>query len=237
MKKVFLTLLWSFALSTGLFAQKMINDANAEKRSASGFYAIEVGGGIDLYLSQGNEAVAVSAADTKSRDRIQTEVKNGVLKIWVEYNSNIRVQWGNKKLRAYVSFNELDRLNASGGSDVYTDGSIKTTKLDIGLSGGSDFKGAVDIADLKVVASGGSDVKISGASGNLTIHASGGSDFKGYDLVTDNCELKASGGSDVYITVNKTLKAEASGGSDVYYKGNGTLTESKSGGSDIKKVS
>jgi hypothetical protein len=50
--------------------------------------------------------------------------------------------------------------------------------------------------------------------------------------------LNASGGSDVYITVNKELNADASGGSDVYYKGNGTVREMKSSGSSsVKKTS
>ncbi|HET6993867.1 MAG TPA: hypothetical protein VFI06_02740, partial [Chitinophagaceae bacterium] len=59
-------------------AQKVVKDANAEKRNVSGYHAISVSNGIDLYLSQGSESVAVSASETKYRDRIKTEVKNGV---------------------------------------------------------------------------------------------------------------------------------------------------------------
>ena len=71
----------------------------------------------------------------------------------------------------------------------------------------------------------------------MDIDASGGSDFKGYDLAADICNLQASGGSDVYITINKELIADASGGSDVHYKGNGLIREIKSSGSSsIKKV-
>jgi len=45
--------------------------------------AIQVSHAINLYLTQSNEeAVAVSAKDTKYRERIRTEVKDGVLKIW-----------------------------------------------------------------------------------------------------------------------------------------------------------
>src|SRR6476660_8880566 len=98
MKKVFL----SFAiLAIGImaFAQKTISDPNAQKRNVSGFHAIEVSNGIDLYLSQGDEAVAVSASETKYRDHIMTEVKNGVLKIWYETNSNFNIEWGNRKLK------------------------------------------------------------------------------------------------------------------------------------------
>ena len=220
-----------------LQAQK-INDANAEKRNVNGYHAVEVSGGIDLYLSAGEESVAISAAETKHRDRIKTEVKNGVLKIWYDYNSNLKIDWGNRKMKAYVSYKTLDKISAVGGSDVIVYGSIKSSILKLDVSGGSDFEGKVEANNLIVGASGGSDVRISGTTKQLDIDASGGSDFKGYELVADICNLQASGGSDVYITINKELIADASGGSDVHYKGAGLIREIKSSGSSsIKKVS
>ena len=236
MKKLF-SLLVITGLVTAVSAQKTINDANAQKRNVSGFHAIEVSGGIDLYLSQGEEAVAVSASKEEYRAKIKTEVKDGVLKIWYEWNSNLRFDWSNHKLKAYVSFKNLDRLEGSGGSDISIDGSIKVTKLEMEISGGSDFDGNVETNDLRVRASGGSDVDISGKAANLTIDVSGGSDFKGYDLASDICNVEASGGSDVHVTVNKELSANASGGSDVYYKGKGLIRDLKTSGSSIKKVS
>jgi|SRR5882724_6066612 len=236
--KKFFSFIFFAAILSAASAQKTINDANAEKRNVSGYHAIEVSGGIDLFLSQGEESVAVSASETKFRDRIITEVKNGVLKIWYDYKSNLNLDWGNRKMKAYVSFKNLDKLEGSGGSDITVEGSIKITSLNLGVSGGSDFEGKVELNDLKVDASGGSDVKISGSVKKLDIDASGGSDFKGYELAADVCNLEASGGSDVYITINKELSAEASGGSDVFYKGNGTVREMRSSGSSsIKKTS
>jgi hypothetical protein len=237
MKKLF-ALFLTVGLISNLSAQKTINDANAEKRNVSGFHAIEVSGGIDLYLSQGDEAVAVSAASTEHRDRIKTTVENGVLKIWYEWKSNnIRMDWGNRKLKAYVSAKTLDALRASGGSDVSIDGTFKTEKMKMQISGGSDFSGKMDLNELNVSASGGSDVNISGKATQLVVDASGGSDFSGYGLSTDICSVDASGGSDVYITVNKELSAKASGGSDVHYKGTGLIRDLKTSGSSIKKVS
>lgn len=236
MKKLFsLFALIAFAITS--IAQKTVNDPNAEKRNASGFHAIEVSGGIDLYLSQGSEAVAVSASKTEYREKIMTKVENGVLKIWYDWKNGLKVDWSNRKLKAYVSFKNLDRLVTSGGSDVDVDGSINVSKLDMEISGGSDFSGKVDISEMKVTASGGSDVSISGKTTRLTINASGGSDFSGYGLSADVCDVEASGGSDVYITVNKELSAHASGGSDVFYKGNGLIRDIKTSSSSIKKVS
>ena len=236
MKKLF-SLLVITGLITAASAQRTINDANAQKRNVSGFHAIEVSGGIDLYLSQGDEVVAVSAAKDEYRDKIITEVKDGVLKIYFEWKNNVKIDWGNRKMKAYVSFKNLDRLEASGGSDITIDGSIKVTKLEMEISGGSDFDGKVETDDLKIHASGGSDVDISGKAAKLAIEASGGSDFKGYDLASDICNVEASGGSDVHITVNKELSANASGGSDVYYKGTGLIRDLKTSGASIKKVS
>src|SRR5215204_2497405 len=108
MKKLF-SLLAITGLITTASAQKTINDANAQKRNVSGYHAIEVSGGIDLYLSQGDEAVAVSASKDEYRDKIITEVKDGVLKIYFEKN-NLKSNWDNRKLKAYVSFKNLDGL-------------------------------------------------------------------------------------------------------------------------------
>ena len=123
MKKLF-SLLIITGLITTASAQKTINDPNAQKRNVSGFHAIEVSGGIDLYLSQGEEAVAVSASKEEYRAKIKTEVKDGVLKIWYEWTSNLRMDWTNRKLKAYVSFKNLDRLEGSGGSDISVEGAI-----------------------------------------------------------------------------------------------------------------
>ena len=237
--KHLLSFLFLVITASSLAAQKTINDANAEKRTASGYHAIEVSGGIDLYLSSGNESVAVSASETKYRDNIIVEVKDGVLKIWYDHKKNGNSNgWNvNRKLKAYVSYKTLNRLSGSGGSDIDVDGNIKSNSFNLQISGGSDFKGKIDATELTINASGGSDVDIAGTARTLNLDVSGGSDVDGYELVTENCTLDASGGSDVNITVNKELNAVASGGSDVSYRGNGSVKDLKSSGSSsIKKA-
>ncbi len=236
MKPLFFALTLLFSL--GLSAQQTINDPHAVKRTARNFHAIEISDGIDLYLSQGNEeAVAVSASTSEYRDRIEVEVNDGVLKIYYEKDR----QWGfsfgsNRKLKAYVSVKMLDKLAASGGSDVYIDHTLSSDHLVVYLSGGSDFRGKVASNDLKLHASGGSDLYISGNAEKVSIEASGGSDVHGFDLVTNYCSISSSGGSDVRITANKEINASSSGGSDIYYKGTASSRSSKSGGGSIKKV-
>ena len=215
----------------------VINDANAEKRNVPGFTGISVSSAIDLYITQGSEdGIAVSAGEIKYRDRIKTEVKDGILTIWYDSDG---MHWptGNKKMKAYVSFKNINKLKASGASDVFINGTLKAVELDLHLSGASDLKGVIDIEKLTAGSiSGASDMTVSGSVGSLEITASGASDFKDYDLVVQNCEAHAAGASDIRITVEKELNASASGASDISIRGNGVIKKmSKSGASSIKK--
>jgi hypothetical protein len=221
------------------FAQnsKVINDPNAQKRSVGDFHAIRIGGGIELYLSQGGEeAVAVSASDPEVRDRIVTEVEGGVLKIHLDDKWHWNWNQGNLKLRAYVSCKILDQLKASGGTVVNIDQTIKSEKLDVHLSGGGRIHGNFEAGEMTVAISGGGDLYFGGTAGRLDVHVSGGGDFHGYDLTVDSCKARVSGGGGVYVTVNKTLDAAVHGGGDIRYKGNGSVQESHTaGGGNISK--
>jgi Putative auto-transporter adhesin, head GIN domain len=225
-------LLAFLALATVIRAQDkvIVNDANAQVRNLSSFSEISVGGSVDLYLSpDDHEVVVVSASSPEYRDRIRTEVQGGQLKIWFD-NKGLGRWPSNMNLKAYVSFRSLNKLIASGSSDVFVNGVIRSDKLELRLSGASDFKGAVRVGELFMEQSGSSDSQISGSAGKVAIHLSGASDVKGYGLEVDYCDVHASGASDVQITVQKELSVNASGASDVNYKGNAVTREAKTSG-------
>ncbi|MBO9201088.1 MULTISPECIES: head GIN domain-containing protein [Niastella] len=215
---------------------KVIYDANAEKRTVGSFQGIRVSDGIDLYIMQGNEeGVVVSATEIAQRDKMRTVVENGELRIFLDAGI-MAWNWKNRKLKAYVSVKTLNKLKATGGSDIIINGELKTDKLQLGLSGGSDFTGQVTVTDLTVDQSGGSDVRIKGSVVNLKVEAHGGSDFRGNELVAEYAVIDVSGGSDASITVNKEMAAEASGGSGVNYKGDPVIKyKSATGGSRVSK--
>ena len=229
MKKICFVLAFGFLTAT-VFAQK-INDPNAESRTVSGFNAVDVSNAFDIVLTQGNsEAVAVSASEKKYIDQIKVEVKNGVLMI--RYEGKGKILGGNHKdLKAYISVKNINAISISGATDLYISGTLRSEELTLTQSGASDAKGKIEAGKLTVKISGASDAVLSGSVGHLWIDASGASDFKGFNLTSDICDAKASGASDIKITVQKELSAKASGASDVHYKGNGVVTDMKSSGS------
>jgi hypothetical protein len=225
---------------TSSFAQNeknLVVDANAEIRTVNSFSGIEVSGAVDLFISQGNtEAVAVSASSDEIRARIKTEVKNGILLIFFDGKGLNWKIWNNNKMKAYITYKTLNRLEASGACNIKTTDAIRQSDLKIEMSGASDFNGEVVVAKLKLGASGASNISISGKAENTSVDASGACNIKAYDLKTDNCKIDASGASNVRITVNKELNATASGGSTIFYKGEGVIKDiSSSGGATVKK--
>ncbi|MBS1947358.1 MAG: DUF2807 domain-containing protein [Bacteroidetes bacterium] len=238
MKKIYFLVSASFLFLATFAQNKIIQDPNAEARILKeSFHAVHVSNAIDLYLGQSNEeSVAVSADDRDDIPRMITEVNDGVLSIRVDSRKWFRWFRGNRKLKAYVSFRQLDGLSASGASNVYIQGTIAVNKIDVHLSGASDLKGDIKVNEFNIVQSGASDATITGTAATINIDASGASDVKAFDFVTDNCTARASGASDIKITVNKELNVHASGASDIHYKGTAVIRDlHTSGSSSVSK--
>ncbi|WP_276480010.1 head GIN domain-containing protein [Paraflavitalea pollutisoli] len=234
MKKIVLFLLMTLPLA--LLAQKqIINDENAEPRQIGSFSAIRVSHAIDVYLSQSDEeALAVSAITPEFRNRIKTVVEDGVLKI--SYDDDGKWWKGNKKLKVYVAFKNINKLTATGASDVVINGTLKAGDLYISMGGASDLKGTIEAESLEITLSGASDASVTGRVNVLRIDANGASDFKGFELVADKCDADASGASDIRVTINKELNVRASGASSIHYKGDGVIRDMKSSGaSSVRK--
>lgn len=220
-------------------AQNVVYDENAEVRTVGDFSSVEVSGAVSLYLSQGASiGVAVSAGEEKYNNKIRTEVKNGVLKISVDAGVWNGFNWTNKKLKAYVTAVDINRIAVSGASYVNIEGALKTNNLKIDISGASEVKGIINVSKLNIEVSGASVARLSGSASEGLISASGACKINSYDLSIDTCKASSSGASDIRVTVNNELNADASGGSVIYYKGAGVgKSLNASAGATIKNRS
>src|SRR3954469_7035050 len=116
MQKIITSVCLIFILVTQAKAQNVVYDENAQVRKVGDFHGVSVGSGIRLFLSQGKQqAVAVSANDSKYIEKMITEVRDGILHIRIE--GKMWGGWnGDHKLKAYVTVTTLDELDVSGGS-------------------------------------------------------------------------------------------------------------------------
>ncbi len=205
-----------------------------ETRPLEGFDAIEVGGGIDLFVRQGAVFVVEVEAEEDDAAEIVTEVRNRTLEIRRKGSFNF-FSWGGDPGAVHVTLPTLVSLTASGGSDVRSEGTFTSDSLDIVASGGSDVAIDVSAGTLEAVASGGSDIRLSGTARSATVHSSGGSDLNASQFTANEVDVHSSGGSDLSIAVRDKIVANASGGSDVAYSGQPTVVNvNASGGADVR---
>lgn len=238
MKKLILAFILVFAAAgIQLKAQNVVYDANAEVRKVESFKGIEVSGGISVYLSQGKEqAVAVSIDEQKYISKVRTEVRNGILKIYVESGGWNNWSWGNRKVKAYVTVSALESIELSGASSMKISGDVNITNLKAEITGASALKGSFKGNSIKLEASGASSVTLEGSLTDLDLEVSGASVVKAYDMTTANCNVDASGASSVSVTATKELRLEASGASSIGYKGDAAIKKiDVSGASTVKK--
>lgn len=222
------------------FSQKTISDPNVEKRSVSGFHGVSISGSIELFLTQGQEeTVAVSASDPKMVENIITEVKDGILHIYLKRKEGgVRIEFGYKRIRAYVSIKSIDYLSSSGSGTINFEGKLNADNLKITLSGSGNVKGDVAVKDLTVGISGSADVDLKGTSEKSSFTISGSGNIGSYDLATEYCNVSTSGSGNIKVTVNKELSASTSGSGSVYIKGEGMLRDYRSSGSGrFKRIS
>lgn len=227
MKSLFLFLMTLVSISTFAQEKQAVIDPNAQKRVLNApFNAITVSDGIEIYLTQGNEeSIAVSASDEKYMAQFKTVVESGTLKI---YYDNSGIHWGlndKRKLKAYISFKSINKIQASGGAFVTLEGMSQFNALDMKFTAGSYFTGNMKAVDLTVEQNSGSEINITGRADKIKVTVSSGATFKGYDLATDYCDAQATSGAGVRITVNKELSAKATTGGGIRYKGSGVIRD------------
>jgi hypothetical protein len=224
----------NFALS-----QKTFEDPNAQVRSVGTFHGIEVGMGIELNIIEGTaEKVAVSASSDELRDKIETKVENGILKIYYDAKTGtVNTKKQSKDLKAYVSYKALDLLTASTGAEIMINGILRSPFLTLKANTGATAKGQVEIKTLKVSQGTGSKVTLSGKVDALEVDGDTGSKFEGEELQTLTCYAKVSTGAQQSFIVENELKVKANTGGLVKYKGNAPIREIKTNtGGTVKKI-
>jgi len=198
--------------------------------NVSGFQSIDVSGGFDVVLVQGNSEGVTLTAQENLFEYITVKVDQGVLKIYTEKNIQ-----PTKQLKARISFQNMHKLKVSGGGDLICETPVHVSELGVDISGGGDFKTMINTGKLQFNISGGGDASLNGSIKNFDLHLSGGGDVKSEvnaDII--NCEV--SGGGDITLTgKEKATEANFSitGGGDLSLEmKTEKLTCSVSGGGD-----
>ncbi|NJK95668.1 MAG: DUF2807 domain-containing protein [Bacteroidales bacterium] len=179
----------------------------------SGFDAIEVSGGFDVDLIQGNSEGVVLSAQENLFEHITVKVEAGTLKIYTERNI---IQ--TKGMKAKISLKSIQKLRVSGGGDVIASQGLDVPNLNLEISGGGDLKTNLKTNNMECRISGGGDVEINGSMKDYNMNITGGGDLNS-NVVTEKINCSMTGGGD--ISLKSTGRTT---GADISISGGGDLT-------------
>ena len=225
-----------------------------ENRSVSNFTGIDAFGAFQITVVKGNTEGLTIEANDDVMPYVRSEVKNGVLRLYLERNVPRKVN--NRTVKATVVMRDLDKVSLSGAckitaNDLFTprnfegncSGSsdmsinVNTGRLSIKASGSSNLQIMASVnGDAKINASGSSKINLVGSAKNLTIDLSGASNFKAEDFNVGTATIKSSGSCNVTVNVAEALNVNSSGASTVNYKGSPSITVNSSGSSKVRKI-
>jgi hypothetical protein len=236
-----LMMLSSYTNSQSFVTTKGTGTAMEKSFNVSDFKGIDVSGGFDVILVQGNTESLILTAQENLFEHITVKVDNGTLKIYTRNNI-----WATKPLKARINFKSINNLKVSGGGDVTGETPLNVEALEVSISGGGDFSSVVNSEELNYRISGGGDTEIKGKTKDYHLDVSGGGDIRsevnssiilcrisgGGDLYLRN-EYKASeadidinGGGDMDLKINaERLKCSVTGGGDALLAGNASEFE------------
>lgn len=201
-----------------------------EERKVESFKGVVAGGAFDVYLKQGNETSLFVEADENLLPVIKTEVRGDILRI-----STTEGIKNSNKLNIYITMPLLEKLEVSGACEVKGEGRFNMENLELEASGASEVELIINTSSLDLTMSGSSEVELSGNASEFEVQLSGASELEAFELITDKCEIEASGASSADIYVNIELEVNASGASDINYKGEAYSKADVSGAASLDK--
>ena len=199
------------------------NVISEKRKIENDFSRVKVSSGIDLFIKQGSKVSLTVEADENLHDYIITEVDGDQLKIYVDGNI-----WRAKARKVYLTVTNIDDLRATSGSDVVSEGVIKSKDLRLSTSSGADMNVEIDAENVSTSSSSGSDLRVKGRSTNHESKATSGSSINAYGLESKNVTASVSSGADIGVFATESIDARASSGGDIRYKGSPERVNKKS---------
>jgi hypothetical protein len=238
MKKIVLFSLVIFVFATGCreIAGRRVKGSGhiiTENRTATGFNSIDVSGAIDVFVKQDSTTSVKVEADDNILEYIEVHTEGSTLEIYTENNINLRPT---NKIKVYISNPQYKEIQVSGASSVRCENEITSADaLDVGLSGASEGSLELNAPKVSVNLTGASNASVKGKTKDFEGSVSGASEIRGFDLLSENANVDASGASHIEIYASVKIDGQASGASSVNYKGNAQSNVEKSGASSVNK--
>jgi hypothetical protein len=201
---------------------------HSQKQELSPFTAIDVFGPFQIELIKSDKEAVDMQAIHVDRDDLTVEVHRGQLVLKLR-TRHFLTDWDSDKFRneprikTKVYYKELDEIKISAGGTVESTEAIKSKKLVIEGSMGSEIDLMTAAETMYVRTSMGATVNLRGQTDFLEIKANMGGVLNANRLESKSAYVKANMGADVSFFASEEVDIDASMGASVRYSGNPTV--------------
>lgn len=225
----------------------------------TGFNAVDVSHAFEVHMIPSDREEVELVIPPDAAKYVVVRKNGGTLHIGMKSGHSYRLVHARDEccLKAIVYFKELQKVTASGASEVDLEGLYdarnqdmavslsgassfegevsNVEKLKISLSGASSFEGkAGNVNELVADLSGASELGMKGNGNGMAIELSGASEVELYEFPVKYFEGSLSGASEAELAVMETFSGSASGASTIRVKGRpNVLKAEESGASSI----
>jgi hypothetical protein len=200
-----------------------------ETKEVALFTQLEVGGGIDITVTEGPLSVLTLSGEENVLPQYEVKVVDGILSIGPKRNTSIQET---QTVTGTITVPRLDVVHASGATRVTLGAITSPNNVDIQASGASKIStGLISAPQIHLAASGSSDLEIRGVTPLLDVEASGASKVVASGLASEVLSIAVSGSSNLSARASKEARGEASGASKVVVVGAPALQQISTSGS------
>jgi len=190
----------------------------SEERTVTEFTGISLAISADVAYAQSNKQKVILEGDPEDLKRINTEVENGVLKIFVKQFSFKSIG----KVKVTISSKELNKIDLIGSGNFVAEQPVKTDHLTLSVSGSGDIRMkniTVRSLDGSISGSGSMDIAGNTEADKLQIDISGSGKINAENFTAREGDVKISGSGNCRVNITDFLKGAISGSGNIYYKG------------------
>lgn len=143
-----------------------------------------------------------------------------------------------KTIAVEVPINALKEIALSGSGSVRSEEQIKTSQLEIKMSGSGKIIVGVATEALEVVLSGSGRIELNGTSAKLEAKLSGSGSIKAKELKAEDGDFSVSGSGRIEANISDELEARVSGSGSVRYQGTPTtrVYSKVNGSGSVKEI-
>ncbi|NAS12074.1 head GIN domain-containing protein [Poritiphilus flavus] len=204
---------------------------NVERRNVGEYDEVSVSGWFDVTLVDGSEGEITLEGKASQLKYIDTEVRDGRLKIEWSKRYNINPFYSFSKINITVPVEDISAVYLSGSGSVIGEEELNANRFSTKLSGSGKIELDVVAEKVNTGISGSGDIVLRGKTKDLDIEVSGSGDVKAFGLEADYVAASISGSADVNVKANEKIWARISGSGDVNYIGSPDKIDSKISGS------